>query len=221
MTPFETLNDQTLQEREALYSSPALAAVAQGQYNIDNYLQFLANAYHHVRHTVPLMMTCCANLSDEQLWLTTPLKKYIDEEIGHEQWILNDIKAAQGDFKAVENGQPNFATELLVSYVRDYVTHKNAIGFFGMVFVLEGTSTSLATSTAELIQNRLHLPDSAFTYLISHGELDLGHMTFFESLVNRLKPDELKHVIHVARRAFHLYSDVITSAFKGSINLAA
>jgi hypothetical protein len=32
--------------------------------------------------------------------------EYIEEEYGHEQWILNDIKACGGDWEAVRDGRP-------------------------------------------------------------------------------------------------------------------
>ncbi len=54
------------------------------------------------------------------------------------------------------------------------------LGFFGMVNVLEGTSINLALLAAEKVQSRLGLPDSAFSYLKSHGELDKQHIHFFE-----------------------------------------
>ena len=34
------------------------------------------------------------------------LAHYIEEEIGHQEWILNDIKACGGDAEAVRRSQP-------------------------------------------------------------------------------------------------------------------
>ena len=221
MTPFETLASATERERNDLLGLPILADVANGRFTIDTYLRFLTNAYHHVRFTVPLMMTCGAHLDPHQDWLMEKLKTYVDEEFGHEQWILNDIRAAGGDAEGIARSEPNPPTELLVAYVRDYIVQTNAVGFFGMVFVLEGTSTTLALGTARLIQEGLSLPDAAFSYLTSHGELDQEHMRYFEELVDRLTPGDLQHVIHVARRAYRLYADVLASVSGAEILDAA
>ncbi|MEQ5803529.1 iron-containing redox enzyme family protein [Halomonas sp. H10-9-1] len=83
--------------------------------------------------------------------------------------------------------------------------HGHPVGFFGMVQVLEGTSTALATQAAERLQASLELPDEALRYLTSHGSLDIGHLAFFEGLVNRLEADDLAAVIDTARLVYRLY----------------
>jgi hypothetical protein len=78
-----------------------------------------------------------------------------------------------------------------------------------MVLVLEGTSIELATKAAKATQVNLNLPDSAFTYLTSHGSLDVSHMQFYQGLVNRLDDEEdRRFVIHAAKRFYKLYGDI-------------
>ena len=82
----------------------------------------------------------------------------------------------------------------------------------GMVLVLEGTSIAKALAAADGLQAALQLPDSAFTYLRSHGALDLEHMKFYESLVNRIDdPAEQELIAHCARVFYRLYGDVLRS----------
>jgi pyrroloquinoline quinone (PQQ) biosynthesis protein C len=213
MKPYERLKLETRSAQHYLYASPILEDVALGRFELATYVRFLTNAYHHVKHTVPLMMACGARLPERLNWMRTPLKQYIDEEIGHEEWILDDIAACGVDPSAIETGEPPFAVELLVSYVYDYVNRRNPVGLLGMVHVLEGTSTRLATEIARLVQAKLGLPDDAFRYLRSHGELDLVHVDFFERFVDELTdPQDVDAMIHVARRVYHLYGDVIRSA---------
>ena len=67
----------------------------------------------------------------------------------------------------------------------------------------------VATEAAENLRRNLDLPATAFSYLTSHGSLDLSHMDFYEKLVNRLQdPVDQERVIHCARRFFRLYGDV-------------
>jgi pyrroloquinoline quinone (PQQ) biosynthesis protein C len=222
MQPFDRLKAETQESQSYLYGAPILEDVAAGRFDLGNYTGFLKNAYHHVRHTVPLMMACGSRLPDRLRWLQVSIKEYIVEEIGHEQWILEDLEACGVDSIEVVNSQPNFETELLVSYVYDYIDRINPVGFFGMVLVLEGTSTAIATETARLVQDKLGLPDNAFHYLRSHGEIDQEHVVFFENLINQLTdPQDLNAVIHVADRVFRLYGDVIRSASDGFMRHAA
>ncbi len=126
---------------------------------------------------------------------------YIEEELGHQEWILNDIKVCGGDAEAVRNEEPGLAAELMCAYAYDVVQRRNPIGLFGMVLVLEGTSINIALEAAKNIQSSLKLPDEAFSYLNSHGALDISHMDHFEKVVNRIESEEDRQfVIHTAKR---------------------
>lgn len=205
MSAYQRLLAETRNERDAMLAIPLLTRAQRGEVSHAEYLAFLGQAYHHVRFTVPLMMACGARLQDDKDWLREALVEYIDEEHGHEQWILDDIRAAGGDPKVVVAATPAPATRLMVGHVRDVITHANPVGFFGMVLVLEGTSTALATQAAEALQQRLGLPREAFRYLTSHGSLDIGHMAFFESLIERLDARDLDAVIDTAAMVYRLY----------------
>ena len=205
MTPYQQLQQATRDERDWLLATPLLTRALEGRVSRDEYLAFLGQAYHHVRFTVPLMMACGARLPDRLEWLRTALVEYIEEEHGHEQWILDDIRAAGGDAETAAARPADPATRLMVAAVRDTIEHGNPVGFFGMVQVLEGTSTALATQAAERLQASLALPDDAVRYLTSHGSLDIGHLAFFEGLVNRLEADDLAAVIDTARLVYRLY----------------
>ena len=212
MSFFDTLQQQTQAERDYLLAAPIFAEVKAGRITLESYLAFLGQAYHHVKHTVPLLMACGARLPERLEWLRGAVAEYIEEEYGHQEWILNDIRACGGDAEAVRNGTPNLPTELMVSYVYDRIARGNPVSFFGMVNVLEGTSIALATEAAAIIQDRLQLPAQAFSYLTSHGSLDISHVAFFEKLMNRLEDaDDQAAVIHTARVVYRLYGDLFRS----------
>ncbi|MFY0991174.1 TenA family transcriptional regulator [Halomonas sp. C05BenzN] len=205
MSAYRRLQEATRAERDWLLATPLLVRALAGEVSREEYLAFLGQAYHHVRFTVPLMMACGARLPERLGWLRSALVEYIEEEHGHEQWILDDIRAAGGDPEAAATLAPDPATRLMVAAVRDTIEHGNPVGFLGMVQVLEGTSTALATLAAESLQASLELPDEAVRYLTSHGSLDIGHLAFFEGLVNRLEEDDLAAVIDAARMVYCLY----------------
>lgn len=207
---YQQLQQATAGERAALHSIPLVTAALAGQVERRHYLSFLTRAYHHVKHTVPLLMACGARLPDQQEWLRSAVAHYIEEELGHHDWILNDIDAAGGDAAAIRASQPDFDTDLMVGYAYDTVMRRNPIGFFGMVYVLEGTSVSLASNAATVLQAALDLPPSALTYLSSHGALDVEHIGDFEHLVNRLEtPADREAVVNNAQTFFRLYGNVL------------
>lgn len=212
MSFYETLQDQTAEERSYLRGAPIIAAVFRGEITLDSYIAFLTQAYHHVKHTVPLLMACGARLPERLEWLREALGEYVDEEMGHQEWILNDIRACGGDAEAVRAGVPAQPTELMTAYAYHVIDRGNPVGFFGMVNVLEGTSIDLATPAAELIRERLGLPDKAMTYLNTHGVLDQDHIEFFRKLMDRLEDRyDQQAVVHTARIIYRLYGDLFRS----------
>jgi pyrroloquinoline quinone (PQQ) biosynthesis protein C len=209
MTIYQQLLAATEAERRELQSLPIIRAAAMGQVSLEAYTAFLTEAYHHVKHTTPLLMSCGGRLPGKYEWLRTAVAEYIEEEVGHQEWILNDIRACGSDAEAVRNGTPRIATELMVAYAYDSIARVNPVAFFGMVLVLEGTSVALATHAGQAIQNSLGLGNDAFSYLTSHGSLDVGHVDFYESLVNKIEDtDDQACLIHAAKIFYKLYGDI-------------
>ena len=203
------LIEQTEDARMGLLGTPIIQGCLRGEVSLSSYLAFLREAYHHVRHTVPLLRACKAALPARNDWLRGPLDEYIEEEQGHDEWILDDIRACGGDAEAVRTGPPGHATEVMVAYAYDTIARRNPLGFFGMVYVLEGTSVSLALMAADQIQKPLGLPDSAFSYLRSHGTLDREHTAHFAVLMDQIvNPEDRADIVHAARAFFRLYGDV-------------
>lgn len=205
---YDTLTAATTAERRHMLSAPIIVDCLQGRVALDGYLAFLGQAYHHVRHTTPLLMTVGGRLPERLGWLRKAVAEYIEEEVGHEEWILNDIAAAGGDPDAVRASQPGLPAEVMVAYAYDLASRGNPAGFFGMVFVLEGTSVSLALIAAERIQQTLGLPSKAFSYLRSHGTLDKEHTRHLANLLEQMESADQQEVIRCARIFFKLYGDI-------------
>lgn len=212
MTFFQTLEHQTETARAELLGRPVIRRALAGQIDRATYLAFLHEAYHHVRHTAPLLMACGARLPARLEWLREAMAEYIDEEIGHHEWILNDIRAAGGDPDITRNGYPSLATETMVAYAYHTIDRGNPVGFLGMVHVLEGTSVALADAAADMIGKTLGLPRQAFSYLISHGSLDQQHVKFFEDLVDRIDSTEDRcELVRCANNFYRLYGAIFNT----------
>lgn len=215
---FELLQASTDSGRQYVMDAPLVRQSQHGNISLPLYVAYLCQAWHHVRHTVPLLMATGARLPADKEWLRTAVAEYIEEEIGHEQWILRDIEACGYAAEAVEHTAPNLATELLIAYAYDTVQRVNPLGFFGMVHVLEGTSIAVADKAATGIQQALGLPDSAFSYLRSHGSLDQEHVKFFQGLMNRIDDqDEQQVIVHHAQVFYRLFGDVLRDVAPGQV----
>lgn len=210
MNFYDRLVKETETARNELYTVPQLVDGLQGNISKDTYIAYLTEAYHHVSHTVPFLMSMGARLPHDKKHLHKAIIEYQEEEVGHEEWILNDIAAAGGDKEAARAATPNLETQVMIAYNYDYINRKNPVGFFGMVFMLESTSTQIANKGADAVKKNLGLPEKAFSYLYSHGELDISHMEFFEKTVNQITDkDDQDAIIEVAQNAFRLFAGLM------------
>ncbi len=158
MNFFDTLKQKTQAEQAYLFDAPIFKQCFSGDITVADYVAFLSQAYHHVKHTVPLLMAVGARIPEQQEWLRNAVAEYIEEELGHQEWILNDIAHCGFDKETVRQSSPNLATELMVAYAYDTANRVNPLGFFGMVHVLEGTSIASADNAADAVQAVLGLP---------------------------------------------------------------
>ncbi|MFW2422445.1 MAG: TenA family transcriptional regulator [Porticoccaceae bacterium] len=208
----QQLQDATVADRDYITSAPIIQQALASTITREHYAAFLLQAYHHVRHTTPLLMACGGRLDSSYEWLRNAVAEYIEEELGHQEWVLNDIEAAGFDKEIARTSTPNPATELMVSYAYDTIARINPLGFFGMVQVLEGTSVRIADAAADAIQSTTGLPNRAFSYLRSHGALDQDHVKFFADIMNKIeKPDDQQAIIHAAKMFYQLYGNVFRS----------
>ena len=212
MNFFQTLQESTREDRAQLLDCELVQDAMSGNLSREQYVAFLCQAYHHVKHTVPLLMAAGSRIPEEKEWLRVALAEYVEEETGHQEWILNDITASGYDAEKARHSIPNRATEVMVAYAYHIIDRVNPIGFFGMVHVLEGTSITVADQAAASIARSTGLPKKAFSYLTSHGALDIAHVKFFEGLMNKINDEnDRRLIVHCARNFYHLYGDVYRS----------
>lgn len=209
MSTHDRLIRETEASRNAFLSIPIIQRALHGDVTRHQYIVFLGQAYQHVRQTVPLMMGMGYHLPERLRWMLPAVAEYIEEEMGHDTWILDDLLACGADAEQMRQAPPMRSTELMIAYAHDGIVRGNPVSFLGMVFVLEGVSVALATRAAGALQSALGLPKTAFRYLASHGALDVDHVGFYEGLVDRLDAEEDQQtLIRAANHFYSLYGDI-------------
>ena len=112
MTFFSQLQTETRNQRQDFLSTPVLQDGIAGNISLETYISFLTQAYHHVKHTIPLLMACGSRLPERLEWLRVSVGEYIEEEMGHQEWILNDINACGVDAEVIRCGIADSATDI-------------------------------------------------------------------------------------------------------------
>ncbi len=213
MSNYEKLLQDTKAEREAFLDIPIIRQALEKGVDRSLYLAYLCEAYHHVKHTCPLLAFAAARCQEEDARLREAFFDYIAEERGHDEWILQDIEALGGDAEAVRRSHGGAAARIMTGYAYYAIERSGPCALLGMVHVLEGISAAIATRAAESIRAGLNETGDAggggFSYLESHGSLDQGHVKFFEELVNGIGSAEtLESIIDTARIMYRLFGDV-------------
>lgn len=206
----DELIETTTPQRQAFMAIPLIVETIANGVDPRIYLAFLHSAYHHVRHTVPLMQAALAACGPNDQALADGLISYIAEETGHEEWILDDIAALGGDDRATRQARPPLAVRAMVAYAYRLIAEDGPYALLGMVHVLEGMSVALAIKAAQAIQSRMvAAQNGGFSYLTSHGGLDGEHVQSFMHLLDSIdSPQRRATVIAAAKDFYALYGDV-------------
>jgi long-chain acyl-CoA synthetase len=211
MTQLQQLLERSSSARQEFMGLPLLQETLRRGAEKSVYLDFLGQAYHHVKHTAPLLALAASRCGPDDGAYQADLFEYIDEERGHEEWILDDIKALGADAQAVRRGSPRLPCKMMVAYAYYLIERVSPYGLLGMVHVLEGMSVTLAGRAVTAIRGNLRIASEAgFKYLTTHSDLDTEHTKRFEILLNGIEPRHLPLVIESACDFYSLYGAIFT-----------
>ncbi|PZQ17717.1 MAG: iron-containing redox enzyme family protein [Ancylobacter novellus] len=199
---------ETAAERADFLSIPLIQRTLANGAPPELYRAFLGEAYHHVKHTFPLLALAAARTTDERY--QDALVEYMEEERGHEKWILDDIAAMGGDASAVRDGAPGFACRVMVGYAYYAIERVSPYAMLGSIHVLEGMSVLLADRVADAVGRSLKGGSKGgFSYLRSHGGLDVEHVAFFRTLVDGIQDSDVQTIVIEQSRIFYrLYGQI-------------
>lgn len=222
MSFYDRLVAETAAERNAFLAIPLIQQTLKSGAPPEVYAAFLGQAYHHVRHTFPLLALAASLTTDERY--QDALVEYMEEERGHEKWILDDIAAVGGDAAAVRDGEPGHACRVMVGYAYYAIERISPWAMLGSVHVLEGMSVLLADRVADAMQSRVAAKEGdGFSYLRSHGGLDVEHVAFFRTLADSIEDPEVQRIVIEQSKTFYrLYGQIFRDLeFDAALSYAA
>jgi pyrroloquinoline quinone (PQQ) biosynthesis protein C len=209
MSNFQQLAQESAPARQQFMEIPLIQEVLRMGASKDLYLDFLSQAYHHVRCTAPLLASAAGRCSVNDYVYQAALFEYIEEERGHELWILEDINALGGDAEEVRRSAPRLPCKLMVGHAYYLIDRVSHYAMLGMIHVLEGMAVALASNAVSAIRSSIaSTTDEGFKYLTTHSDLDIGHAKFFEGLIDKLDRRHLPLVIETSADFYKLYGDL-------------
>jgi hypothetical protein len=152
--------------------------------------RYLISAHSVVRTTAPLLETAVARareLADADpvaAGAADYFERHIEEERGHDDWVLDDLELIGVDREGVLRQVPSPTAARLVGAQYYWILHYHPVALFGYFAVKEGFPPKPALID-ELIA-RTGYPREAFHAFAAHGEIDPQHLEELYEALNSL-----------------------------------
>jgi pyrroloquinoline quinone (PQQ) biosynthesis protein C len=208
------------QESQALVREldvhPHARRLFEGTADAEQYAAYLAQSYHYVRWTAPLLGLAGRRMQrlGQNPALAALLVQKAKEETGHERWLLSDLRALGWSKERVELTPPCAAVRAYVNWNRFTAEAGVPTAFLGTAYVLEYLSVVRAGLAAERLVARDAIPGirRAVTFLRGHAGADEGHVEELASVLRTLEdPTEREAIRLSATTTRALYPAVFTS----------
>jgi len=208
---FAELVTRTDEDRRAFEAHPVVVdAVAHGM-PVERYRALLLELYHVVWHFNPVCAAAASRLDDRAQAIRHFLYEHMQEEKGHEDWVLNDLDAVGVAPEASRAHTPSAHTLALNGYNYWAADRRHACSVLGMLYALEVIASVYGGPFAAAIRESLLLEGNrGVSFIDSHATMDAQHMAELRKILNQL-PDTvaLDAVVEAARVNFHHFTRII------------
>lgn len=147
--------------------------------------EYLVEQHQIIRATVPLTRVALERARElGEADLAAYLELHVDEELGHDETLLDDLELLGRPRDEVLAQLPSPAVASLVGAQYYWILHHHPVAFLGYVGVMEGyppTEELVAT-----LVERTGFPREAFRTFSEHGELDPGHRDHLDRTLDAL-----------------------------------
>jgi hypothetical protein len=156
----------------------------------DLYPEYLIASHGVIRASVPLMRTALERARTSAAGdpvaagLASYLEAHVDEELDHDEWLLEDLEVLGRDRGEVLARPPSAAVAALVGAPYYWILHYHPAAVLGYIALLEGYPPTL--TEVDRLMERTGYGREAFRTLIRHAELDPLHRDDLDEALDRL-----------------------------------
>ena len=212
---FAELVTRSDEDRRAFETHPVVVdAVAQGM-AVERYRALLLELYHVVWQFNPVCAAAASRMGDPAHESLQPIRHFLyehmHEEMGHENWVLNDLEADGVAPAAARAHQPGVHTLALNGYNYWAADRRHPCSVLGMLYALEVIASVYGGPFASAIRESLLLDgDHGVSFIASHATMDAQHMAELRLIMNKLDGEaSLAAVVESARVNFHHFTRII------------
>ncbi|HXM82929.1 MAG TPA: iron-containing redox enzyme family protein [Burkholderiales bacterium] len=211
MSFFITLVEMTDASRRDLELIPKVHAMMNHGLTLVEYRGFLHDLYHIVWHFCPVMSAAAARCDDRFRDVRYDLYERIEEEKGHESWVLEDIEALGGDVRAVRETPPSPPAQAMIAFNYYASDRVHPCSVLGMLYMLEVVSSVYGGRVSDSIARALgrNFEDGGFKFLSSHATMDVDHMAKLNRLVKTIDDAGAQNaIVNATRVNFHQFGQL-------------
>ena len=211
MSFFITLVEMTDASRRELELIPKVHSMINHGLTLAEYRGFLHDLYHIVWHFCPVMSAAAARCDDRFRDVRYDLYERIEEEKGHDSWVLEDIEALGGDVRAVRETPPSPPAQAMIAFNYYASDRVHPCSVLGMLYTLEVVSSVYGGRVSDSIARALgrNVENGGFKFLSSHATMDLDHMAKLNRLVKTIDDAGAQNaIVNATRVNFHQFGQL-------------
>jgi hypothetical protein len=152
----------------------------------DLYPEYLTSWHCVIRSMVPIMEAALgrARAIADMDPLTSYLESHIDEERGHDEWVLEDLDVLGIDRSRVLSRVPSPTVASLAGSQYYWILHYHPVALLGYLALAEGYPPT--PRLVQRLRDTTGYPAEAFRTLNEHSELDHHHGEEVDQLIDSL-----------------------------------
>jgi pyrroloquinoline quinone (PQQ) biosynthesis protein C len=208
---FADLVGCTDEARRAFETHPVVMdAVANGM-GVERYRKLLLELYHVVWHFNPVCAAAASRITDEHRQVRYHLYEHMHEEMGHEQWVMNDLEAVGVTPQQTQAHVPSLFTLALNGYNYWAAERRHPCSVLGMLYALEVIASVYGGPFASAITESLLLDsERGVSFIGSHASMDAKHIAELRLVLNTLQDVEAQQaVVESTMVNFHHFTRII------------
>ena len=208
MSFFITLLEMTDNSRREFEAIPTMNSMINRGLSLAEYKAFLHDLYYIVWHFCPIMAGAASRCDDRFRNVRYELYERIEEEKGHETWVLEDLEAVGGDLARVRANRPSPPVQCMVAFNYFCADRAHPCSVLGMLYSLEVIASAYAATLSQSIAKALgrDMDGPGFKFLLSHSAMDQDHVAKLNVLVKTIDdPVAQEAIVNATRVNFYQF----------------
>ena len=193
---FVDLVSRTDEARRAFENNSKVLDIVANGLPPERYRKLLLELYHVVWNFNPVCAAAASRVGDAQKQVRHFLYDHMNEEKGHEDWVVNDLEAMGVEAAQVFGYKPTEFMLGLNGYNYWAADRRHPCSVLGMLYALEVIASVYGGPLTTAIADSLLLQgDRGISFISSHATLDTEHMADLRLVMNTLDDDAAKDAI--------------------------